>query len=289
MTSTPLAPPPAPPAAGDAPQPTRPRTSSRVVSIVVAAVGGAIVLGTFVGVALSTVAVAGSRQDAATVAVTGVDALDIDVSGGSLTVAYANVPDARLTVDRGMGSQAWTFENRDGTLTVASPDHLSAFGLPFGGNGTARLTLPASLRDFAVDARVQVDGGSVRLTGGRFDDLDATTNAGSLRISGVARTVTGQSSAGAAQLVLRDVESARLDVSAGRTIATLKGTAPSSIDATVSAGLLQLEVPAGAYDVTSDVSAGAFHNALGSTPGAANTVHAEVSAGALTLAPLSGR
>jgi hypothetical protein len=283
MTSTPLAPPPAPPAPGAAPQPTGPRTSSRVVSILVAVVGGAIVLGTLATVALSTIALAGSRQDATTVQVAGVDALDIDVSGGSLIVAYADVRDARLTVDRGMGSSPWTFENRDGTLTIASPDRLTSFGWPFGGNGTARLTLPASLRASAVDARVQVDGGSVRLTGGRFDDLQATTDAGSLRISGAARTVTGQSNAGDSQLVLRDVESASIDVSAGRTVATLKGTAPHSIDATVSAGLLQLGVPAGAYDVTSNVSAGAFHNALGSTPGAANTIRAEVSAGALEL------
>lgn len=289
MTSTPLAPPPAPPASGDAPQPTGPRTSSRVVSILVAVVGGVVVLGTLASVALSTVALANRRQDAAAVAITGVDALDIDVSAGSLTVGYADVPEARLTVDRGAGSSPWTFENRDGTLTVASPDHLPAFGWPFGGSGTARLTLPASLRHSALDARVQVDGGTVRLTGGRFDDLQASTDAGSLRISGVARTVTGTSSAGDAQLVLRDVESARIDVSAGRTVATLEGAAPHAVEATVSAGMLQLAMPAGAYDVTSDVSAGAFHNALGSTPGAANTVHAEVSAGALNLIPLSGR
>ncbi|WP_197061115.1 DUF4097 family beta strand repeat-containing protein [Microbacterium mangrovi] len=274
-------PPPAPPAPGG--QPPARRTSSLIVSIAIAVVGGLIVVGTVAGVALSTVAVANRHQDSTAVPVAEVSALDIQVSGGSLTVTYGSTSEAQLTVDRGFGSTPWTLENVGGTLKVASPDHATAFGWPFGGSGTATLTLPSSMLASDVDGTVQVDGGSVSLEGGRFGDLRAATEAGSLRLSGSAQTVTARSDAGDSTLDLDNVTTAKLDVSAGRMVATLGGTAPRGVDATVSAGALDLGVPAGPYVVTSTVSAGAFHNTLGSTPGATNAITADVSAGALTL------
>lgn len=281
--------PPAPPAPGEpSPQPPAPRgparrASSLVVSIAIAVIGGLIVVATLAGVALSTVAVANRHHDAVAVPVSGVEAVDIHVSGGALTVTYGSVADAQLSVDRGSGTAPWTLENVGGTLKVASPDHGVSFGWPFGGSGTATLTLPASLLASDMDGTVRVDGGSVSLDGGRFGDLNASTEAGSLRLTGSARTVTARSDAGDSTLGLDNVTSARLDVSAGRMVTTLSGTAPSSVQATVSAGALDLTVPDGPYVVTSTVSAGAFHNSLGSTPGAASTITADVSAGALTL------
>jgi hypothetical protein len=279
---------PTPPTSGGQSQPPTRRTSSLIVSIVVAVIGGLIVVGTLAGVALSTVALANRHQESTAVPVAGVDALDIQVSGGALTVTYGTVSEATLSVDRSFGTRPWTLVNEGGTLRIASPDNSASFGWPFGGSGTATLILPASLQASAVDGTVQVSGGSVSLTGGRFDGLQTATEAGSLHLSGTARSVTARSDAGDSTLDLANVATAKLDVSAGRTVATLSGTAPSTVEATVSAGALDLGVPAGPYLVTSTVSAGAFHNALGSTPGATNTITADVSAGALTVHTTAG-
>lgn len=283
-TPTPIAPPPAPPASGGTPQPTGPRTSSRVVAILVAVIGGLIVLGTFSSIALSAVASANREHDDTTAGVVGVDKLAITVSGGSLTVTYADVSQAQLRVDRGIGSAPWTLASDGGTLTVASPDHFGNFGWwPFGGNGTATLVLPKSLQSPSVDGSVEVNGGSVSLAGGQFGDLQALTEAGSLSLSGSAHTVTARADAGDSTLDLSSVSTLQAEVNAGRIVASLAGSAPVTTTAQVSAGALDLTVPAGAYDVTSNVSAGAFHNDLGSTPGAPNTVRVDVSAGAATL------
>jgi len=51
----------------------------------------------------------------------------------------------------------------------------------------------------------------------------------------------------------------------------------------VSAGRLDIVVPEGEYDVTSDVSAGDFDNRVGSVPGADSTVDVSVSAGKVVL------
>jgi len=264
-----------------------PRTSSRVISIVVAVIGGMIVLGTLASVAFSAVAFAGRQRDDTTVVVAGVDKLDLDVSGGELTVTYDGVSEAELIVDRGFGSGQWTFENDGGTLTVASPDQVG-FGWPFDGHAQATLKLPASLLASTLDGVVQVNGGTLSLMGGRFDDLQAETNAGSLQLRGIAHTVTARSSAGDSMLDLANVETARLEVSAGRMMTTLGGTAPSDVTATVSAGVLDLGVPDGPYTVTSGVTTGAFHNSLGTSSGSGNTIHADVSAGSMTLYGVSG-
>jgi hypothetical protein len=51
----------------------------------------------------------------------------------------------------------------------------------------------------------------------------------------------------------------------------------------VSAGSLNLTVPDGEYNVTSEVSAGGFENKIGSSPDADSTVDVQVSAGQVVL------
>ena len=51
----------------------------------------------------------------------------------------------------------------------------------------------------------------------------------------------------------------------------------------VNAGSLNLTVPEGDYDVSSDVAAGDFDNRIGSTPDAQNTISVSVSAGDAVL------
>ena len=60
-------------------------------------------------------------------------------------------------------------------------------------------------------------------------------------------------------------------------------SSPRTLELDVSAGSLDVTVPDGDYDVTSDVSAGDFDNRVGSTPGADSTVDVQVSAGKAIL------
>ncbi len=76
---------------------------------------------------------------------------------------------------------------------------------------------------------------------------------------------------------------AGFSVSAGTIDARLTGTAPRTVTVDVSAGGLDLELPDGAYDVRSDVSAGEFDNGLQTQAGARNTVDVTVSAGTVTI------
>ena len=90
-------------------------------------------------------------------------------------------------------------------------------------------------------------------------------------------------SAGRADLDLDDVATATLSVSAGALNAILAGAQPDAIGVDVSAGSMELTVPEGEYDVTSDVSAGGFDNRVGSSPGASSTIDVQVSAGQVLL------
>lgn len=153
-------------------------------------------------------------------------------------------------------------------------------GWIFGGSGRAVLVLPDSLE--GLDADVQMAAGSLRAEGD-FGLVDLTVGAGELALDGSAEDVSVDLSAGRAILNLADVDTADLTVSAGSMDASFDGTQPSDIRAGVSAGSLTLVVPDGAYDVTSDVSAGNFRNQLGSDPGADSTISVEVSAGQVVL------
>ncbi|MBN9173548.1 MAG: hypothetical protein J0I70_05270, partial [Microbacterium sp.] len=150
-------------------------------------------------------------------------------------------------------------------------------------NGRATLTLPASLRTTAIDASLSVAGGSLTVHDGVFRKLDAETDAGSLDVTGTARSLTAETNAGDATLRLADVETGEFSVSAGRLTTVLSGGSPRRLTADVSAGALDLTVPDADYDVSSDVSAGGFDNRIGSDPGASNTIRVEVSAGSATL------
>lgn len=280
---TPPPPPPAPsaPASGPVPPqgPAPIRASSRVVAIIMVALGGLIVLGAIGSAVVSTVFAASVRTSTNTVDTTGVDNLDLDVSSGTLRVEFADVDEAELEVTSAFGSDRWTLRNDEGELVVASPRQLW-MGWLFGGSGDGVLRLPQSLA--GLDADVQLSAGDLTVNGD-FGDLDVDLGAGRMQVEGSAREVNADISAGRADLALADVRQAQLTVSAGELRAILTGRQPTEITADVSAGSLRLTVPAGDYDVTSDVSAGDFDNRIGSTPGASSTVRVSVSAGSAEL------
>ena len=279
-TVTPPAPP-APPTPG--PQtppptgPTGPSSAARVVSTLAIVVGGIVVVGAVTSAVVSTTAAASTQTSTRTLAVDGVEDLDLDLAAGDLRVEFADIQDAELEVTSSFGADRWTLRRDGSELVVASPDWPSGwFGNWFGSNGTSVLRLPQELA--GLDADLDVSAGDLNVTGD-FADLELTVGAGRLEVRGSADDLSADISAGRADLDIADARSADLNISAGELVANLSGRQPNEIELDVSAGSLELAVPRGEYNVTSDVSAGSFDNRIGSTPGASSTVDVKVSAG----------
>lgn len=275
-TVTPPAPP-APPQQTPLPQPS-PASSSqaaRVVAIIAILIGGILVLGAVGWAVAATVFSSNVRTSTATAAVIGVQDLDVDVSAGSLRVEFVDVDEAELEVRSSFGADRWTLRRDDDQLRVESP-RFFGMGWLFDGAGDAVLRLPLELE--GLDADLGLSAGDLSATGA-FGKLAVDVSAGRAEIEGSASDVTVDVSAGRADLDIDGVREGDLTVSAGDLIASFTGTPPRALTLDVSAGSLRLDVPEGAYDVQSDVSAGGFDNRIGSTPGAANTVTVTVSAG----------
>lgn len=281
--------PPVPPATTSptAPPPQRPSSGARTVAIVAIVLGSVIAVGGVASAAATTLVSSAVHTSSRTVDVVGIDQLDVDQNAGSLRVEYADVPEATLTVTSGLGADRWTLRRDGSELDVHAPDRSLwgwTFGFTWGGfgdhNGRAVLQLPYRLR--GVDASFDVSAGELTVNGD-FGRLDLTAGAGRLTAEGSAQELTADMNAGRAELNLSDVRRADLEVSAGDLDATLSGIRPDRLQLTASAGSMQVTVPQGEYDVTADTSAGSFDNRIGSTPGAANTVQVDVSAGRVVL------
>ncbi|NNH04649.1 hypothetical protein HLA99_12420 [Microbacterium ulmi] len=243
--------------------------------------GGIILLGTIGSAVVSTLFAASVHTSTRTLAVGGVEALDVDLAAGSLRIEFADVDEAELQVTSSVGADRWTLRRDGDELTVGSPRFFGS-GWLFGGSGDAVLRLPESLE--ALDAELGISAGEITADGA-FGDVQLEVGAGRAELSGSARAVSVDLSAGRADVDLADVSTADLGVSAGDLVASFTGAQPRTITVDVSAGSLTLTVPDGRYDVSSDVSAGRFDNRVGSTPGAESTVDVTVSAGNATLRP----
>lgn len=279
---------PNPPAAPERPpRPDAPRSAApRVVATLVGAFGALVILGSLGSTAIATASAAvtggggGSSSTDTTVETAGVTELETEVGAGSLRVEFADVDEATLEVTRGWGADQWRLERIEDTIRVSSPDRWWG-GWMFGDRSEAVLTLPDTLE--GIDADLTMNAGDLRVIDGDFGELDLDLGAGSIDITGSARSVDATVSAGQADLELSDVGEADVTVNAGDMDLILTGSQPGEMTFDVSAGRVTATVPEGEYDITSEVSAGDFDNGLGSTPGARSTVEVRVTAGQVEL------
>lgn len=265
---------------------------------------GAIALAVFGGIALlaagGTAAFAATHdvRDAArpgpagaqsqTVDATGIQTLRMDVAGSDVTARFGDVEEATLEVDGKRGSN-WTLERDDDELVVSSPDRgfgwwfdSGWFGDDWFSDETVILTLPESLNGGRLDAEFTLSAGSLDIDGS-YGEVDVEVGAGDLKIDGSATSLDANVNAGRADLVLADVTEAEFTVSAGKIVAELIDTTPSSVTIDVSAGSLDLTVPDDTYRVTQEVSAGSFDNRLNTSTESRFAIDASVSAGSVVL------
>ncbi|WEK61493.1 MAG: DUF4097 family beta strand repeat-containing protein [Candidatus Microbacterium colombiense] len=295
---TPLTPPPVagPPASAPTggpvpPQGTPPSGRSggaTAIMVVTAVVGGLALLGTG-GTAAAAAAgnlLSSSRPDSVqTVAVDGIDSIDLDVDASSMRIEFGDVDEAELSVTNSRGS-AWDFERDGDELIVRSPDGVFGWWFKswFGDEEVAVLTLPDSLRGPALSADLSLDAGSLDVAGD-FGDLAISVSAGALDVEGSARTLDVDMSAGRADVLLDGVDEADLGVSAGDLRVELTGSAPTRTGIDVSAGSLDLTVPDVEYRITQDVSAGTLNAKVEQASSARRAIDVELSAGTVTIRP----
>lgn len=267
--------------------PKEPTNQSRPLNVILAVLGGLVLLTLIISATRGATANLSSNQFSKTANVQGITALDVEASAGTFTVQFADTSEAVLDV-KGSRSEEWKLERTANELRVSPPG--GWFNWCFIGcntqESTAVLTLPQSMNNGSLNAELSVGAGDLSAEGD-FLTLDLDVSAGSLNVTGAAKTLTADLGAGYIKATLADVNRAELDISAGNMQANLSGTAPASIKADVSAGKLDLFVPDVPYNVVTSVSVGEVDNDLQVASDSPNKITVEVSAGNANLQPIN--
>lgn len=262
-----------------------PRGSAKPLNIILAVLGGLVLLTVLISTTREAVATLNSRHSVQSTAVQGVSALDIRAASGTFNLKFAAVDEATLDV-RSSSGKDWRMERKGEILEVSAPEdwlNFCFFGCTKDDNEVT-LTLPQELNDGSMDAKLKLGAGQLNAEGS-FDVLDLDVSAGALNMNGAAKDLDATLGAGRADLDLSGVEQADLDISAGRLNANLSGTAPQRVDAKVSAGTLQLTVPDTSYAVTAESSAGSVDNGLQTSSSSQHRISVKTSAGSAVLIP----
>ncbi|WP_158297179.1 DUF4097 family beta strand repeat-containing protein [Zhihengliuella sp. ISTPL4] len=289
---TPITPPPPQTTSPSAPTPSGPEPGrspgATAVMIVTAVVGGIALLGAggTAAVAATGNILSSSRPDSVqTLDVDGLEAIDLDADASMVRVVFADVDAAELSVTNGRES-AWTFEREADELVVRSPRPAFGwwFGNWFGDEERVVLTLPEELGGARLDASFTLDAGSLDVAG-EFHALEVQVNAGSLDVSGAAESFDVQMNAGRADVLLDGVDQADLGIAAGDLSVELTGDAPTATTIDVSAGSLNLTLPAVEYRITQDVNAGSFDATVDESSSARRTIDVSLAAGSVNIDP----
>lgn len=266
------------------PEPKR-SPATKPIMIVLAVIGGLTLLGVLLSALFSAAVGLNRGSDTMTAATSGVTEVTVDANASQFNLEFGDVSEATLQTN-GLDADGWHL-GRDGTeLLVQAPDQWFnwCFIICNFEENQVTLTLPEELNDGSLNANLDLNAGRL-IADGDFDRLEVELGAGQANVNGSARELDAQLNAGSANLNLANVQTAELEISAGRLITELTGSAPENVNAEVSAGRLDLTLPDTEYAVTSEVSAGNLDNELQTSSASNHRVNVEVSAGNATLRP----
>ncbi|MFD1377735.1 hypothetical protein ACFQ4U_15550 [Micrococcus antarcticus] len=267
------------------PNPPAPPNNGKPLNIILAVLGGLVILTLVIATARSAFASVSREHSVHEAEVSGVTALEVSASSGRFDLVFADTDKATLEV-KSAKSASWKLHRERDRLVVEAPnawDNFCFFGCGFDDN-EATLVLPQSMDNGRLDADFELSAGSFNAVGA-YKDLVVEVGAGELNLTGSAHTADIDLGAGEATVRLDNVRSARFDISAGELIGELSGTAPKSIEGSVSAGSLELELPEATYDLRQNTAAGSVENLLATDPNSPNKITIDVSAGSATLHP----
>ncbi|MFD5214119.1 hypothetical protein [Microbacterium sp. NPDC058345] len=258
------------------------KKSITATTVAVAAVGGIVLLGTGAAAASTGFSAIGPQSDVTRIDGTGITGVDMDVRGAEVTVEFHDGDEVELQIEGG-SLRGWSLDRDEDELEVRGPDRGFNWWSPdWLRLEEQRVTLLLPRSTAGLDADLSLDAGSLRVDG-EFGELSVDMSAGALSLDGVARSLDAELNAGRADINLSGVDEASYQVSAGRVVSELTGSAPDSVEIDVSAGQLTLTLPDAEYDVRRNVSAGSLNSDLSEQGGSRNTVRATVSAGTVNL------
>ena len=263
------------------PTPT-PRRSA--VSTTVTVIGVVMILLLVASAALQTIRMPRWDELTSSVDVTGVTALDLEISAGELNVEFDDAAtEATLYIsDSGSGPmRSWDLTVRNGVLRLT--DTSGVWFLPSWGWGSGKepprlqLNLPSSLEG-AVDADLELNGGIMTFTGD-LKNTDITVSAGEFRFDGASTDFALEVNAGVATATTSGPNTVDVEVSAGRATTTVTGTAPSRTEVEVNAGRADVYLPEAEYAVGAESNAGQRQINVRTSPSSPNQLFVEVNAG----------
>ena len=267
------------------PTPPAPSNNGKPLNIILAVLGGLVILTLVIATARSAFASVSREHSIHEAEVSGVTALEVSASSGRFDLVFADTEKAALEV-RSAKAASWKLHREGNRLVVDAPnawDNFCFFGCGFDEN-EATLVLPESLNNGTLDADFDLSAGSFNAVG-NYKDVVVEVGAGDLELTGSAHTADVDLGAGEATVRLENVESARFDISAGELIGELSGEAPKSIDGSVSAGSLELQLPERTYDLRQNTAAGSVENQLATDPNSPHKITIQVAAGNAILYP----
>lgn len=266
------------------PDPQPPRSpAAKPIMVLIAVLGGLILLVVAVTTGFSSAVNFTRGTSTMTADTTGITDLDVDASASQFNLEFADVNEATLQTD-GVNAEKWRLDRNDDQLVVQAPNRWLGWCFINCAPDEQQVTLqlPAELNDGSLNVDLELAAGRL-VADGDFEHLGVEVGAGEANINGSADQLEAQLNAGSANLNLGDVQTADLEVSAGRLITDLTGDAPENINAEVSAGRLELTVPETEYAVNSDVAAGNLDNQLQTHPTSNHQIDIELSAGNAVL------
>lgn len=276
------------------PEIRRAQPGMRGIAIATAIVGGVVLVGLGASAAFAMVA-SSQRADAQAVAggpfvavdAAGVTSLDLAVGVAEVELEFGDVREATLRTKGGQADR-WSLTRDGDELVVRAPKAHSGFCVfgicptTRGEHVTATLTLPQELAGRGFDADIQIGVGSLRAAGA-FGELDVRVDAGDAVVTGKAEHVGLEIGLGTFEGEIEGVKTVEAEVSLGDLALVLRGDPPTDVTLEVSAGSIDIAVPAGLYDVTHGRTAGSIDNMLRTVPGAPNRISAKVDLGDISL------
>jgi len=255
------------------------------ITIVLSVIGGVTLLGTAATAAVAGVHRIGPQSGDDQVDAAGITDLDLEVHGAEVSIDFHDADTAELRVEGG-SIRDWRLRRDGDELVVRGPradfGWLGWWTPDWVRSEDQRVTLVLPRSAAGLDADLTLNAGTLSADG-EFGELDVTVNAGGLTLLGSAESLDAELNAGRADITLDGVDEASYQVSAGRVDAELTGTAPRGVEIEVSAGALNLTVPAAEYDLRRNVSAGSLDSELAEQRGSGNRISATVSAGSVNL------
>ncbi len=261
------------------------KQSSRTIAIVASVVGGVVLLGVGATAAVATFGSMNASNSGGTQSldVSGITGIEVESNAADFELVFADVSEAQLDVS-GNSTYRWEMSVEDGDLVIDSKRGFFDFCIGWCNMGEQQvtLTLPNELDSGKLDAELQLNAGTLNASGS-WNDLAIEVAAGALEFDGSANSLDTSVSAGRAILNVEGARTADLEIAAGQLIAELTGRTPDEVSVDVSAGKLELTVPADVYDVRSDVSAGSLDNRLDTSSRSSHRIEVSVSAGSAVL------